>query len=112
MKRGDKIYLDKECTKESGVNTYLACRDGVVEMYSYRDCSGYGDETKLYLCTNHKHEHCSIIRQVYNDSNKEYMEEELMFDTDSFELLEALIKGNKNHLYGKYIKIRDYNENN
>lgn len=28
LTRGDKLYLDKEETRESYVNEYLACRDG------------------------------------------------------------------------------------
>lgn len=108
MKRGDKIYLDSDNTKESAVNPYLACRDGVVEIYEYRDCSGYGGKTKLYLCRNTKHESISIIRQTLVD--KEWREEEMAFDSDSFSLMESLIKGDYNNIHGEYKKLRDYNE--
>ena len=109
MKRGSKIYLDKDNLKESSVNRYLACRDGVVEMYQYADCSGYGNKTKLYLCQNTKHESVSIIRQTLLSGN-EWQEEEMNFDSDSFSLMEALIKGDTKNIHGDYIKLRDYSE--
>lgn len=108
LKRGDKIFLDKEETVQSMVNQYLACRDGVVECYSYRDMSGYGSKTKLYLCQNTKHEHVSIIRQTLNQLDGKWYEEDMMFDSDSFAFLEALLKGKKDELGGKFEVLRDY----
>lgn len=95
LKRGDKIYLDKDKTKESAVNFYLGCRDGIVEVYEYRDESGYGSKTKLFLCEDSKHEGISLIRQAYNDISKEWDEESMDFDSDSFRYLDALINGDK-----------------
>lgn len=108
MKRGDKIYLDSDNTKESAVNWYLSCRDGIVEMYEYIDCSGYGGKTRLYLCQNTKHESVSIIRQTLVD--KEWREEQMVFDSDSFSLMESLIKRNYDNIHGEYKKLRDYNK--
>ncbi len=110
LNRGDKIYLDKEETKESFVNIYLECRDGIVEVYEYNDESGYGLETRLFLCHNTKHETISIIRQIWSDSIKEWIEEEMVFDSDSFYFLKGLINGNKDVSGGEYFLIRDYNE--
>lgn len=110
LKRGTKLYLDRDNIKESAVNQYLACRDGVVEMYEYRDCSGYGTKTRLYLCQDTKHEHVNIIRQTEITQTKEWDEEVLMFDTDSFCMLEALIKRDVDCIYGDYKKLRDYDE--
>ena len=108
LKRGDKIYLDKGETKESGVNRYLSCRDGVVEVYEYRDSSGYGSKTRLFYCMNTKHESVAIIRQTWADNTKEWGEEEMTFDSDSFQFLEALITGKKKQIGGKYSLVRDY----
>lgn len=108
LNRGDKIYLDDEKTKESAINTYLECRDGIVEVYEYRDESGYGSKTRLFLCENTKHECISIVRQVWSDSNKQWNEEEMSFDSDSFVFLKALITGEKNELGGNYSLVRDY----
>ena len=106
LKRGDKIYLDTEKTKESAINTYLACRDGIVEVFEYSDSSGYGSETRLFLCENTKHEVTSIVRQTRID--KGWSEEEMTFDTDSFSFLKALIKNKKEELGGEYTLVRDY----
>ena len=108
LKRGDKIYLDSNNTKESLVNTYLECRDGIVEVYEYRDTSGYGSKTRLFLCRNTKHESVSIIRQIWID--KAWIEERLHFDSDSFEFLEAIIEGKTDADGGKYTMVRDYSE--
>lgn len=108
LNRGDKIYLDDEETKESAINAYLECRDGIVEVYEYRDESGYGSKTRLFLCENTKHECISIIRQVWSDFNKQWNEEEMSFDSDSFVFLKALITGEKNELGGNYSLVRDY----
>lgn len=108
LKRGDKIYLDKNQEKESAVNTFLDCRDGIVEVYEYNDSSGYGSKTRLFYCQDTKHESAAIIRQVYIDFNKEWVEETMFFDSDSFELLKAIINGDENHIYGKYTLVRDY----
>ena len=50
LNRGDKIYLDdKAKTKESTINNYLSCRDGIVD----KNCSTiavyheYPSSTKL-----------------------------------------------------------------
>ena len=108
LKRGSKIYLDKEETIESAVNSYLACRDGVVEVYEYRDCSGFGSKVKLFLCNNTKHESISVIRQTFSDLDKRWFEEEMSFDSDSFKFLEAILKNKTNELGGKYTMVRDY----
>ena len=110
LKRGDKIYLDDSKTKESSVNHYLDCRDGIVEVYEYRDESGYGFKNRLFLCEDAKHEESSIIRQVYVDSIKTWVEEELSFDTDSFIFLKALLNGKHNERGGEYTLVRDYSK--
>lgn len=109
LKRGDKIYLDdKAKTKESTINNYLSCRDGIVEVFEYNDSSGYGSKTRLFLCENTKHEVISIVRQTWNDFAKEWIEEEMTFDTDSFVFLKALINNKKEELGGEYSLVRDY----
>jgi hypothetical protein len=108
LKRGDKIYLDKNQEKESAVNSYLDCRDGIVEVYEYNDSSGYGSKTRLFYCQNTKHESVSIIRQIYINFNKEWVEETMDFDSDSFEFLKAIINGKEDVLGGKYLFVRDY----
>jgi hypothetical protein len=108
LKRGDKIYLDEKQEKESDVNTFLACRDGIVEVYEYRDESGYGSKTRLFYCQDTKNESVSIIRQIYIDFKKEWVEETMSFDSDSFEFLEAIINGKEDALGGKYLLVRDY----
>ena len=108
LKRGDKIYLDKNQEKESAVNTFLDCRDGIVEVYEYNDCSGYGSRTRLFYCQDTKHESAAIIRQVYINFNKEWVEETMFFDSDSFEFLKAIINGKEDVLGGKYLLVRDY----
>ena len=108
LNRNDKIYLDEKQEKESFVNEYLKCRDGIVEVYEYNDSSGYGSKTRLFYCQNTKHESVSIVRQIYNDSSKEWFEEEMTFDSDSFEFLEAILKGEKDKLGGKYSLVRHY----
>lgn len=108
LNRGDKIYLDKDKTKESEINHFLNCRDGIVEVYEYNDSSGYGSETRMFLCRNTKHESVALIRQTYNSLDKEWVEESMHFDSDSFVYLEALINGKENELGGKYYLVRDY----
>ena len=109
LNRGDKIYLDdKSKTKESTINNYLSCRDGIVEVFEYKDSSGYGSKTRLFLCENTKHEVVSIVRQTWNDFSKEWIEEEITFDTDSFVFLKALINNKKEELGGKYSLVRHY----
>lgn len=108
LNMGDKIYLDEERTKESLVNLYLGCRDGIVEVYEYNDCSGYGSSVRLFYCQDVKHESKSIIRQTYNEFYKEWMEESMVFDSDSFVFLKAIINGDENVFYGKYSLVRDY----
>lgn len=110
LNRGDKVYLDLEEKKESLVNDYLSCRDGIVEVYEYRDESGYGSKTRLFLCENSKHETMSIIRQTWNAVSKEWHEECMTFDSDSFKFMKALIKGETEELGGEYTLVRDYNE--
>lgn len=106
LNRGDKIYLDKEETQESDVNIFLDCRDGIVEVYEYNDESGYGAKVRLFLCQDAKHEVVAIIRQTWNDSEKEWVEMSMFFDSDSFVFLKALINGDKEK--GKYSLIRNY----
>lgn len=108
LKRGDKIYLDKNQEKESAVNTFLDCRDGIVEVYEYNDSSGYGSKTRLFYCQDTKHESVAIIRQVYIDSNKEWVEQVMDFDSDSFEFLKAIVSGEGDISGGKYSLVRDY----
>ena len=108
LNRGDKIYLDADETKESEINHFLDCRDGVVEVYEYNDCSGYGAKTRLFLCRNTKHESVALIRQTYNSLNKKWMEESMHFDADSFVFVKALINGKKDEFTGKFSLVRDY----
>ena len=99
MKRGDTLYEDKQ----SAVDAYLDCRDGIVNCVEYTDGSGYGSKTKLYLCENTKHESISIIRESAG------IEETLNFDIDSFKFLLALLQGRTDELGGKFTTLRDYN---
>jgi hypothetical protein len=108
LNRGAKIYLDESKTKESEVNDFLSCRDGVVEVYEYNDESGYGSKTRLFLCRNNKHESTALIRQTYSKLSKEWNEESMHFDSDSFGYLEALINGVENKLGGNFSLVRDY----
>jgi len=112
LNRGDKIYLDKNNEEESFVNQYLNCRDGIVKVYEYNDCSGYGSKVRLFYCQNTKHESENIIRQTWNDISKSWIEEEMNFDSDSFKFLRAIINDKKDELGGKYSLVRDYNERN
>ena len=98
MKRGDKLYTDRD----SAVDSYLDCRDGIVKLVEYNDMSGYGSKTKLYLCENTKHETISIIREVSG------REEVLDFDSDSFKFLLALLQDRTDELGGKFTTLRDY----
>lgn len=109
LKRGSKIYLDKAETKESRINRFLECRDGIVEAYEYCDTSGYGSETRLFLCEDTKHEITEIVRQVYNPYDKEWMEDYMPFDSDSFEYLEGLIDNKTDIGGGVYTEVRNYN---
>lgn len=109
MKRGDKIYLDRIEEKESYVNHYLTCRDGIVERVEYRDCSGYGSKVRLYYCENTKHESISIVRQTYTESDDSWFEEEMTFDSDSFKFLEALLVCGKSAAGGEFKTLRNYN---
>lgn len=107
LKRGDKIFLDLNETKESSINHYLECRDGIIEMYEYNDLSGYGSKTRLFLCENLKHETISIIRQIWSESANEWIEEQMSFDSDSFKFLKALINNQKELSGVKYYLVRD-----
>ncbi len=108
LTRYDKIYLDKKKEKESSVNTYLTCRDGIVECYEYRDLSGYGSRVRLFYCQDAKHDTSSIIRQTYSDIKGEWIEEGMFFDSDSFLFLKAIVEGRDNELGGRYSLVRDY----
>lgn len=108
LNRGDKIYLDKENTVESAVNTFLDCRDGIVHMVEYHDTSGYGCRTRFFYCINAKHEYCALIRQVNIDNDKGWREESMFFDSDSFEFVESLINLDIKSLGNKYTLVRDY----
>ena len=103
---GDKMHIYK--MQDSEVNNYLSCRDGIVEMYEYKEESGYGSETRLFLCENTKTDSKLIIRHTYNDFHKNWIEESMHFDSDSFVFLDALINGKKEALGGKYTLVRDY----
>jgi hypothetical protein len=111
LNRGDKIYLDADNLIESNVNTYLECRDGIIELYEYNDSSGYGSKTRLFYCQDTKHETVAIIRQTYNEFKKEWIEETISFDSDSFNFLIGLLDNKKDVLGGSYSIIRDYSEN-
>lgn len=50
----------------------------------------------------------SIIRQTWIENAKEWIEEEMVFDSDSFVFMEALINNKKEELGGKYFLVRDY----
>lgn len=108
LNRDDKIFLDKDNKRESSVNQFLSCRDGIVEVYEYRDSSGYGSKTRLFYCKNTKHESVSIIRQTWDSINERWSEEEMDFDSDSFEFLRAIINGKKDQIGGEYFLVRDY----
>ena len=108
LNRGDKIFLDEKHEKESSVNTYLACRDGLVQVYEYRDESGYGSKTRLFLCEDTKHECMSIVRQTFSPNKQEWIEETMNFDSDSFVFLRAIINSKENEIGGKYSLVRDY----
>lgn len=120
LNRGDKIYLDTNKTKESEINHFLDCRDGIVEVYEYNDCSGYGSKTRMFycssygsktrmfLCKNTKHESVALIRQTYNSLSKEWIEESMHFDSNSFVYLKALLNGKEEEFGGKYSLVRDY----
>jgi len=108
LKRGDKIYLDENNTKESSINEYLECRNGIVEVFEYRDDFGYGLKTRLFVCENTKQEVISIIRQTWSDITKEWNEENMSFDTNSIIFLRALLNHKTgNQLGGKYSLVRD-----
>lgn len=108
LKRGDKIYLDKEETKESVVNNFLTCRDGIIYRYEYYEGGGYGQKTRLYLCKNTKHESIAIVIQSFNNYSGEWNEESMFFDCDSFKLLESLIQGKPTKYGDEFEVIRDY----
>lgn len=108
LNRGDKIYLDRQELKESAVNAYLGCRDGVVEVCEYTDCSGYGSKAKIFYCQDVKSETVAIIRHTYNDIVGEWIEEDMVFDSDSFTFLKSLINGMTDGLGAKYSLVRDY----
>jgi len=108
LNRNDKIYLDPQQTKESCINKYLEARDGIVEVCEYRDCSGYGSKTRIFICQDTKHEMTSIVRQTWNSITKVWIEEEMPFDSDSFMFLAALIKGEQAKLGDDYTLVRDY----
>lgn len=108
LERGDKIYLDENNIKGSLVNSYLDCRDGYIEVCEYNDMSGYGSKVRLFLCRNTKHESISVVRQTWGVFTKEWIEEEMTFDSDSFEFLEDLISGERKSLGGVFSLVRDY----
>jgi hypothetical protein len=107
LNRGDKIYLDKNNEKESCINTFLATRDAIIECCEYNDSSGYGSKTRLFICEDYKHECTSVVRQVWNSFDKEWMEESMEFDSDSFRYLQDMIKGNDISLGSKYSIVRE-----
>lgn len=105
--RGHKIYLNPEQTKESEVNRFFACRDGIITMTEYYDECGYGSLTRLYLCRDTKHESVCIIRQTKLTKDT-WTEETMFFDSDSFANFLHLL-GNKENPYEAEIKLlRDY----
>ena len=108
LNRGDKIYLDNDKKKESAVNSFLSCRDGIVKVYEYYDCSGYDSKARVFLCEDTKHERIAIIRQTYISYDDEWIEETMHFDSDSFVFVKALINNNKDEFGGKYTLVRDY----
>lgn len=108
LKRGDKIFLDPDKTKESAVNQFLDCRDGIVEVFEYVDENGYGSKTRLFLCRDTKHETVSVIRQIYALGG--WLEEFMSFDAGDFVFLQALITGDTGGTSGKYTLVRDYGD--
>lgn len=77
--------------EDSAVNSYSDARDGIITRIKYRDMSGYGSETELYLCENTKHESLAIVKRV--KCLGKWVEESMHFDSDSFEYLQDLLKG-------------------
>lgn len=107
LNRGDRLYLDEEKTIKSDVNLFLACRDGIIEVYEYLDSSGYGSQTRIFLCEDTKHESIAIIRQT-KSIDKTWKEETMYFDTDSFKFLKGLIVENSTVSGGTYTVLRNY----
>ena len=108
LKRGDKLYLNEQHTKESCINDYIAARDAIVEVYEYTDSSGYGSKARIFLCVNTKHDTTSIVRQTWSQLTREWQEEAMEFDTDSFIFLEALIESNRQAGGAVYSLLRTY----
>lgn len=108
LNRGDKIFLDKEKTEESLVNSYLSQRDATVEVYEYTDSEGYGNPSRLFLCRDFKHETVAIIKQhkIFGEWTEKYM----ALDTSELEMLRALINGTNQEtkMHGKYSLVRDF----
>ena len=50
----------------------------------------------------------TIIRQTYSNLTKRWIEENMCFDSDSFDFLKALIKREEECLGGKYTLVRTY----
>lgn len=101
MKRGDKLYEDRDFV----VDLYLDCRDGIVKCVEYNDMSGYGSKIKLYLCENIKYEVISLIREVNG------IEEVMDFDLDFFKFFLVLFNNKIDELGSKFIILRDYSIN-
>jgi hypothetical protein len=100
------IYLDSEHRKESEVNPFLTCRDGVVEMIEFTNCSGYGAKCRLFRCSNTKHEVEALILQEYI-SHDNWLETVINLDSDSFKYLDILL-GVKKDKNNEVILYRDY----
>tara|TARA_R110000851_G_C12977736_1_gene556036 strand:- start:277 stop:609 length:333 start_codon:yes stop_codon:yes gene_type:complete len=107
LKKGDKIYLDLEETKESEVNHFLSCRYGTVEVYEYRNSSGYGCKERVFLCHDNKSDSVAIIKQVYISERKEWTEESMHFEDDTFVFVKALMVGKTDEFTGAYSLVRD-----
>lgn len=110
MYRGDKLYLDKEQKKESCINRYLECRDGIINVFEYETIC-YQKE-RLFYCEDSKHDSICIVRHTYSDTEKEWIEECIDFSSDDFKFLKALVTGEPSQYNCEpYFTIRDFTEN-
>jgi len=105
--KNGKIYLDENQKIESEVNLFLNYDKGMVEFFEYREDSGYGNFAKIFFCEDTKAEVTAIIRQSYNPIFKRWYETSMFFDSDSFEYLKNLIKGEEASIGGERTILKD-----
>lgn len=111
LKRGGKIFLDKDETKESAVNHYLSCRDGIVEVVEYISEGGDGNEARIFLCENTKHESLAVIKQDFSPMDMVWKEVAMYFDSESFKFFKTLITRDFTETTkSSCIEIRNYNK--